>query len=262
MLNKKIFMRKGWSFLPADAARQAWAQQAAMTAKDAVRRPEYAHWLQCENTWFVGVDVLENDHLGRVNNVALGQATEAAIDAVYPERLKLHRAQVSVIYPGYPRPRSGETEAAFRYRQKRDAAHVDGLRLDRESGARRCAEYHAYVIGLPLTEASTDASPLVVWEGSHKIMQEALAAALKPHAQERWPHVDISETYKAARRHAFETCPRVEVSAAPGEAYILHRHLLHGVAAWSETARAGSEGRMIAYFRPEIPAGISDWIAL
>ena len=38
-----------------------------------------------------------------------------------------HKAQLSVIFPGYPKPRIGDSEAAFEYRRKRDAAHVDGL---------------------------------------------------------------------------------------------------------------------------------------
>ena len=38
-----------------------------------------------------------------------------------------HKAQLSVIFPGYPKPRTGDSEAAFEYRRKRDAAHVDGL---------------------------------------------------------------------------------------------------------------------------------------
>ena len=43
--------------------------------------------------------------------------------------LALHPAQLSVIYPGYPKPRVGESEAAGRYRVKRDAAHLDGLKM-------------------------------------------------------------------------------------------------------------------------------------
>jgi len=40
---------------------------------------------------------------------------------------------------------------------------------------------------------------------------------------------------------------------APGEAYLVHRFALHGVAPWDEDAKAGPDGRMIAYFRPELP---------
>ena len=44
--------------------------------------------------------------------------------------LALHPAQLSVIYPGYPKPRVGESEAAGRYRAKRDAAHLDWLKME------------------------------------------------------------------------------------------------------------------------------------
>ena len=32
-----------------------------------------------------------------------------------------HKAQLSVIFPGYPKPRAGDSEASFEYRLKRDA---------------------------------------------------------------------------------------------------------------------------------------------
>ena len=50
----------------------------------------------------------------------------------------------------------------------------------------------------------------------------------------------------------FESCERVVVHAEPGEAYIVHRLALHGVAPWVDGAEAGPDGRMIVYFRPEI----------
>ena len=58
----------------------------------------------------------------------------------------------------------------------------------------------------------------------------------------------------------FETCRRVTVPAQPGEAYLVHRLALHGVAPWEDGAEAPEEGRMIVYFRPEFPAGGRDWL--
>jgi hypothetical protein len=167
--------------------------------------------------------------------------------------LSLHRAQVSVIWPGYPRPRAGEGAAAFQYRLRRDAAHVDGL-LPVGSGRRRkLRERHAWILGLPLTEADEGASPLVVWEGSHHVMRRAFGTALAGCPPRDWGEVDLTETYHAARRAVFATCPRVAVHARPGAAYLLHRMTLHGVAPWQEGATAPPEGRMVAYFRPELP---------
>jgi hypothetical protein len=52
---------------------------------------------------------------------ALGEAARVA------GPLPLHRAQVSVTYPGYPAPDPEESDAAHRFRRDRDAAHLDGL---------------------------------------------------------------------------------------------------------------------------------------
>ena len=45
-----------------------------------------------------------------------------------------------------------------------------------------------------------------------------------------------------------------------GEALLLHRHILHGVAPWTEGAEGPDAGRMTAYFRPEFPH-IADWLS-
>ena len=78
---------------------------------------------------------------------------------------------------GYPKPRKGESESAFRYRLNRDAAHVDGLLPVGAHRQRMLKEPHAYVLGLPLNESAAGASPLVVWEGSHVIMAEVFLTA-------------------------------------------------------------------------------------
>ena len=46
---------------------------------------------------------------------------------------------------------------------------------------------------------------------------------------------------------------------APGEAVLVHRHLVHGVAPWGEQASASPDGRMIAYIRPEFST-IGEWL--
>lgn len=254
------FQQRGWLRFPFDTDVARWAEAARSAGTRAAERPEHAHWWQCQNTWFVGVDALENAADGSIAGIGLGEGLLAQLRALFGPLPPFHPAQVSIIKPGYPKPREGETEAGFGYRLKRDAAHVDGLRLNRDTRARVCDEYHQFVLGLPLNKADEGASPMVLWEGSHHIMQRALAEALAPHARDDWPKVDISEPYKAARREVFDTCPRIELTAKPGEAYVIHRHLLHGVAPWGQGALAAPEGRVIAYFRPEMAGGIDSWI--
>lgn len=248
---------RGWARFPADARSLAWAKAARTAALIAVKAPEMAQWHQCEGTWFVGLDALPNDTSGALPGGP--PLAGPALDAL-GELPALHRAQVSVTYPGYPRPRTGESEAGFRYRQNRDAAHVDGIIAHGPTRRRFVTEPHAFILGLPLSVADPDAAPLVVWEGSHVLMRAALIAAMENRPGEEWSAVDVTEVYNATRRRIFETCRRVVLHGAPGEAYLLHRLVLHGVAPWAEEARAAPEGRMIAYFRPAMPGGTAAWL--
>ena len=168
-------------------------------------------------------------------------------------------AQVSVCYPGYPRASDNESETAFRYRARRDAAHVDGLIPEGADRRRHLREIHGFVLGIPMVETSADASPLVVWNGSHNIIRAAFAELFEGLPSEAWGDVDATEVYQSTRRRIFEICERVAVTARPGEAYLIHRLALHGVAPWADGAEAGADGRMIVYFRPEV-GGPQDWL--
>ena len=255
---------KGWAIFPVERALRDWTTEARAAALARMAEPaERAEGLQCEGTWFVGVDILPNDAQGRVGASApLGGAAFAAAQALYGT-LPLHPAQVSVTYPGYPRPRAGDTTAAFRYRVNRDAAHVDGLLPVGTTRRRMLRERHAYILGLPLTETDADASPLVVWEGSHHIMRRAFEAALGDTAPQDWDAIDLTEIYTSARREVFEICPRVVVHGPPGTACLVHRLALHGVAPWQQGALAPPEGRMVAYFRPQFEDTSQDaWLRL
>lgn len=243
----------GWARFGWDPHVAEWARAADAAAQGALRDPALAHWHQCEGTWFVGVDALDNDALGAVGGVPLAGAAIEALTPLPP----LHRAQVSAIFPGYPRPRRGEGDAAFRYRRDRDAAHVDGLLPEGAARRRHLREPHAWILGLPLTETNPNAAPLVVWEGSHHVMRAAFARALDGSDPADWGEVDLTDAYHAARREVFATCRRVTVHARPGEAYIVHRLALHGVAPW---AAPDGPPRIIAYFRPEL-ARATDWLA-
>ena len=109
---------------------------------------------------------------------------------------------------------------------------------------------------------SADAAPLVVWEGSHEILRAALRAVLAPHPRHEWPEVDMTDAYQQARAEVFARCRRVELPGRPGEAHVLHRLALHGVAPWGAAATGGADGRMIAYFRPLLAGGVAAWLDL
>ncbi len=255
-----MFTTKGWRRFSYDPAIAAWAQAALRQAKAVVAQPEMRKkWLQCQGTWFVGVDALASDGQGALGGVSLaGEVIDWLSEMDY---LPFHPAQLSVIYPGYPKPRIGDTEAGFRYRKNRDAAHVDGLLAVGPERRRMLKEPHAFILGLPLNSCSPAASPMVVWEGSHLILAEVFQKAFAGIDAASWAEVDVTEVYQAARWQVFERCKRVLVHAAPGEAYVVHRLALHGVAPWQSGADAPEEGRMIAYFRPEL-ATKSLWSAV
>jgi len=255
------FWNRGWVGFGFDPGVRDWADHARRAGRTALNDPRLAHWHVCQGTWFVGVDALDNDAVGRVaGSGPLGGPAVQFITAHLGGMPALHKGQVSVVWPGYPRPRDGEDGPSFRYRLKRDAAHLDGVKPVGPDRRRRIEEPHAFILGLPLTKTDPGAAPLVVWEGSHRIMRRALTAALTGHDPSEWGQVDVTEAYTQARREVFETCPRVVVHALPGEAYLLHRLVLHGVAPWEEGANAGPDGRMIAYFRPPLSGGVRQWL--
>ncbi|MCF1709617.1 hypothetical protein L0V05_12415 [Tabrizicola sp. J26] len=245
----------GWARLPYDPAVLGWVQAALPLARKAIEDPS-GEW-RCRGTWFPGVDALANDETGAVAGKPLPPSLRRALPMAVET---WHRAQLSVLRPGYPRPSPEESEAAFRFRRDRDAAHVDGLLAVGPRKRRMIREPHGFILGLPLTDADPDAAPLVVWEGSHEVLRRAFAGALAPHSQAEWPGVDLTDIYQAARREVFATCRRVVLSARPGEALLLHRLVLHGMAPWADGSVADPIGRVNAYFRPELPT-VADWLS-
>ena len=252
MSDAETFFRRGWIAFEADALTTAWARAARPVAA-ALMAPGVAREsdIRCDGTWFAGVNVFPNGPDGSVPSEDVPPLAGAAVafvrDVLGLEGFAWDWAQVSACYPGYPRQDSEESEANHRYRVLRDAAHVDGLLRDADR-RRTLGETHAFILGLPLVEAAQGAAPFVVWERSHEVMRAAFRDRLSGIDPADWGREDITETYHAARRAAFDTCPRVEITAPPGGAYLVHRLALHGVAPW----RAG-EGppRLVAYFRPD-----------
>ncbi|WP_431299263.1 hypothetical protein [Tabrizicola sp. BL-A-41-H6] len=242
---------QGWAVYGPDPRIAAWAE-AAREVSLGLLAASVADW-RCGNTWFVGVDALPNGPDGAVGDVAFPWVA-LPLD---PE--PLHPGQLSVMRPGYPQPSPSESEAALRFRVARDAAHLDGLLLIPPGERRYVKEPHGWILGLPLNQCGPDASPLVVWDGSHEVMRAALLDVLDQYPAHDWDEVEVTETYKAARRRVFDTCQRVELPARPGEATLIHRLMLHGVAPWTKGAVAPPEGRMIAYFRPQM-ASVEEWL--
>ena len=242
-------MSNGFEVFDVEPGVLRWANAAANTVQK-MDTSERRHG----RTWFVGVDALPNAADGSVEGVPLaGTWMEQLAD--HPRFDGWHAAQVSIVYDGYPKRDAEESEAAHRFRVNRDAAHMDGLLPEGPERRRHLREAHAFIVGMPLNAVA--ASPLVVWPGSHMIMQDAFRNLLEGHAPASWGDLDVTETYQAARRQVFETCDRVEVPLVPGQAVLLHRHLVHGVAPWA--GPAVEEGRQVAYFRPLV-SELSDWL--
>lgn len=235
-----------------DPALRAWAEAALPLARTALSAPDRP--LRCGGTWDVGLDLLPNAPDGSIAGVPLPWP----LFGLAPQ--PLHPAQLSATYPGFPRPGAEETPAAAAYRRTRDGAHLDGLKPIGPERKRMVKEPHAWILGIALTQADPAAAPLVAWPGSAAILRQVLRAVLCPHPPERWHEIDVTAPYQSARAEIFRRCPRIELPLRLGEAILLNRLTLHGVAPWAEGATAAPEGRVIAYFRPQL-ASVQDWLA-
>ncbi|MEL7178973.1 MAG: hypothetical protein AAFN63_04000 [Pseudomonadota bacterium] len=242
-----MLSQDGFIVFPHDPGLATWAEAARRVGEAVLAQGgERRHG----GTWFVGVDALPNAPDGSVAGVPLLGAWRdyATLPATW------HAAQLSVVFPGYPLQDKDESDAAHRFRRDRDAAHVDGLLPEGPQKRRHLREPHGFILGLPLDDV--DASPLVVWRGSHQIMRAAFHEVYAGLAPQDFGDLDVTEVYQQARRTVFETCERVELTAMPGQAILLDRHLVHGVAPWAPGAPG--DMRMMAYFRPLVDAG--DWL--
>jgi len=243
----------GFQVFDSDPRTARWARAALDAARKITAQPEWRgpDNLRHGQTWFVGVDALPNAPDGSIAGVPLRGPWQRHVP-----QLPLHRAQLSVIYEGYPRKDPAESDANHRFRLIRAAAHVDGLLPVGPSRRRFAREYHAYILSLPLNDM--DASPTVVWRGSQRIMQDALRRA----CEGRDPaQADITEVYSAARKRVFAECEEVALHLSPGQSALLHPFVLHGTRPWAHERDPAGEGRIIAFFRPEYRGGAAQWLA-
>lgn len=248
--------RRSFHVFEKDPRVAEWAEAALPLAVQLAADPTVRQkWLHHGGTWLVGVDVLPNAEDGSIGGVPLRGPWQEVPGMAMP----LHQGQLSVVYPGYPKQDKDEVDSAYRFRVKRDAAHLDGLLAVGSEKRRFLKEPHAWVLGIPLNKAK--ASPLVVWEGSHEIIREAFLTALAGLPPVMWADVDLTAIYQDARAEVFEVCERTEVRLVPGQAVLMHRMAIHGVAPWAHGDSAPTEGRMIAYFRPQMN-DMRDWLRL
>lgn len=237
-----------------------WLSSTEQHAERLIEAEENARWLRAGGTWYAGVNLLNNDPTGACPG---GPPIPDSVNTFVNQHANAlfsgwDRGQLSVVYPGYPRRDPGESVASFSFRLQRDAAHVDGLHAVGATRRRHAIEQHAFVLGIPWTDAPEGGSALVVWEHSHEIMRERLGAILEHLDVDAWPAADLTERYRAARREVFEHCTRIEVSAPRGGAYLVHRLAVHGISPWRAPATPGAR-RAVCYFRPELVRP-GDWL--
>ena len=257
----KHFFERGWCQFDFDPLLSAWVNGALTAARASRLEAAQAKWLRYQGTWFAGVNALPNDADGGIDDSGplQGKAIDFIADVLGLRDFAWDAAQVSICYPGYPKPMQGDSPGRTLFRHERDAAHVDGLLPEGPRHDRHLREFHGFILGIPMVEFDAGAAPFVVWEGSHEVMRDAFASCFEGIAPALWGEQDITPAYHAAREQVFANCARVEIHARPGQAFIAHRLALHGMAPWRDSARAGPDGRMICYFRPD-PIGPYEWL--
>lgn len=253
---REAFLRDGWCDLPVSDALAPWLDVARSHIPSLIEGAPETDW-RAGRTWFAGVSLLGNSaDAAMPGGPPLPGVLTDMIRAISGFGVSHWDAgQLSICREGYPKPDVGESEAAARYRRTRDAAHVDGLHRIGTSHRRFLREHHAFILGIPVTDMHAGNAPLVVWEGSQHMIRTGLALKLGGSTPDRWPELDVTDAYQAARREIFDRATRRVLTAQAGHPFLVHRLALHGIAPW--TGPAGTV-RTVIYFRPEIPSDAKD----
>ena len=259
---EKTFFEKSWVKFDYDPQLVAWTEAARNAIEEGINAPHQEQWRRHQNTWFVGVNALRNNIDGAVDGGQPigGKAIDFIRHNLHLNNFPWDQAQISVCYPGYPQPSSIESAAAHRYRVKRDAAHIDGIRRLGENNQRFLLEHHGFILGIPLVELTANNSPPVVWEASHERVRQSFQTLFTEIDPEGWKNINITAHYQSLRRQLFDQCPRITIFAKPGEAFLIHRLALHGIAPWSG-GNDDTTPRTVCYFRPEI-GGAAEWLEM
>ncbi len=250
------YQRDGWYQFSADDQILGWLESIQTVVGQAIAAPQNQHWWRYQGTWFVGVNVLPNDGRGRVNAgpTLTGAAANFLAKYLKADLGAFDKAQLSIVRAGYPQADKHETKAALAYRRDRDAAHIDGLLKDAVAAGRYAREYHHYLWAIALHDGSLCTSPLVVWRGSHRLIQDSFRRFFADKDIESISQYDVSECYAATRKQVFEQCERVALPLQRGQSVVAHRFLLHGTAPWSRSQRGikQTDARGLCFFRPEL----------
>ena len=245
--------QQGWHCLPQLPALLHWSEAHLQAAHACMKDPSNKHWWRYQSTWFAGVNVLANNATGAAG--AKPSLPEELLSALtgycQADTQALDQGQISAIYPGYPQADTLQSEQAHYFRQRHYAAHLDGL-VPQGTGRRRfLTEQHSFILGISLTDHPANAAPLMVWPGSHQRIQAWLQTTLGTESSTKWANIDLTDEYQQIRRQILEDTEPQALYLAKGEAYVLHRHLLHGMGLWPKSIEdPRHQGRIITYFRP------------
>lgn len=231
-------------------------------------RHDYHHLWRCDGTWFVGVDTIPNDHHGIVRqSLPLDGSIIDFIKQHLWQRPQWHRGQLSVCFPEYPKKGDEDTLKSWQFRIKHHAAHCDGIHgigkfTNDQKKSRFLKEHHRFILAIPLDNITQHNAPMMLWQESHRLIQKMLCDVFANMLTCEWQNYDITKIYQHCRRHILETITPIAMTANYGDAYLLHRHLLHGIKSW-DRANHEAKIRRIIYFRPSYhhdSKSMHDWL--
>lgn len=246
-------VQQGWCRLPKSEALLSWAEALLDAAQTCMKAPENHQWWRYQDTWFAGVNALPNNKIGAVAGLPPLPWSLLTLLADYCQTsvVELDQGQISGLFPGYPQIDPQQSAAANQFRRQHYAAHLDGLVPLGPKRRRFLTEQHSFILGISLTSHPIDAAPLIVWPDSHKRIQAWLIDSLSAQPEKHWHEIDLTDGYQHIRKQILDDTEPQALHLTKGEAYVMHRHLLHGMGDWPNAiADPHSQGRIIVYFRP------------